>query len=157
VSAGDLLLVLVRTAHLLAAASWVGGTLAYAVSGRPAPGTGARPFAWIVRLCTWALILSGVVITVDRLAIAATSPLYLGGLALKVGLAIAMFLLAGSLAPSAAGRLRRALPRRPAPAAAEKTSRRLWLTTPYLILELGVAVYVIGAVLAVAYTRTLTQ
>ena len=66
-------------------------------------------------------------------------------------------LLAGSLAPSAAGRLRRALPRRPAPAAAEKTSRRLWLTTPYLILELGVAVYVIGAVLAVAYTRTLTQ
>jgi putative copper export protein len=158
-SAGDVLLVLVRTAHLLAAASWVGGALAYAVSGRPAPGAGARPFAWIVRLCTWALILSGVVITVDRLAIAATSPLYLGGLALKVGLAIAMFLLAGSLAPSAAGRLRRALPRRPgsAPAAAEKTSRRLWLTTPYLILELGVAVYVLGAVLAVAYTRSLTQ
>ena len=151
-SAGDLLLVLVRTAHLLAAAAWVGGSIVYAVSGRPAPGAGGRPFAWVVRLCTWALILSGAAMVVDRLAIAATSPFYLAGLALKVGLAIAMFGLAGSLVPSAA-RLRRPGP----PAAAAPSGRPAWLTTPYLILELGVLVYLLGAVLAVTYTRALGQ
>jgi putative copper export protein len=151
-SGGDVLLVLVRSAHLLAAAAWVGGAIAYAVSGRPAPGAGTRPFGWIVRLCTWALILSGAAMVMDRLVVAATSPFYLGGLGLKVGLAIAMFGLAGSLVPSAA-RLRGA--RRPAPAAAQPPTRPVWLTTPYLILELGVAVYVLGAVLAIAYTRAL--
>ncbi|HEY3079827.1 MAG TPA: hypothetical protein VGM69_07945 [Chloroflexota bacterium] len=151
-SGGDVLLVLVRATHLLAAAAWVGGAIAYAVSGRPAPGTGARPFSWIVRLCTWALMLSGAAMVVDRLVIAATSPFYLGGLGLKVGLAIAMFVLAGSLVPSAA---RPRLARRPTPPAARTPGRPAWLTTPYLILELGVVVYVLGAVLAVAYTRAL--
>jgi putative copper export protein len=147
-SGGDVLLVLVRTAHLLAAAAWVGGAIAYAVSGRPPPGAGARPFAWVVRVCSWALILSGAAMVVDRLVVAETSPLYLGGLGLKVGLAIAMFVLAGALVPSPAR-----LPgvRRPGP----PPRRPAWLTTPYLILELGLAVYLLGAALAVAYTRAL--
>jgi putative copper export protein len=147
VTAGDVLLVVVRVVHQLAAAAWVGGAIAYAISGRPAPGGGARPFSWIVRVSTWALILSGGWITVDRLAIAETSPLYLAGLALKIALAIGMFVLAGALVPSALARVRR---REPSPAVP------LWRTTPFLLLELGVAVYVLGALLAVAYTRALT-
>ena len=146
-TAGDVLLVIVRVVHQLAAAAWVGGSIAYALTGRPAPGSGARPFSWIVNVSAWALVLSGGWITVDRLAIAETSPLYLIGLALKIALAIGMFVLAGALNPSALARVRRREPRPDVP---------LWRTSPYLVLWLGVAVYALGALLAVAYTRALT-
>jgi putative copper export protein len=146
-SAGDVLLVVVRVVHQLAAAAWVGGSIAYALTGRPAPGAGARPFSWIVNVSAWALVLSGGWITVDRLAIAETSPLYLIGLALKIALAIGMFVLAGALNPSALARVRKREPRPDVP---------LWRTSPYLVLWLGIAVYALGALLAVAYTRALT-
>lgn len=146
-TSGDVLLVLVRVVHQLAAAAWVGGSIAYALTGRPAPGTGARPFSLVVSISSWALILSGGWITVDRLAIAETSPLYLIGLALKIALAIGMFVLAGALNPSALARVRKREPRPDVP---------LWRTSPYLVLWLGIAVYALGALLAVAYTRALT-
>ena len=146
-TAGDVLLVVVRLVHQLAAAAWVGGAIAFALSGRPAPGSGPYPFTWVVKISSWALILSGGWITVDRLAIAETSPLYLAGLALKVALALAMFILAGALNPSALARVRRREPRPDVP---------LWRTSPYLVLWLGIAVYGLGALLAVAYTRALT-
>lgn len=141
----DLPLVGARAAHLLAAAAWVGGAIAYAVSGRPASGTAARPFAWLVRMCIWALVLSGAWLTADRLTGAAASPLYVGLLGLKVGLGVVMFVLAGALVPSRIARLR---PARPAPG----PSRPVWLTPPYLVLALGVVVYLLGAMLAVLYT-----
>ena len=148
---GDLLLVTMRLAHLLAAAAWVGGAIAYAVAGRPAPGTGARPFGWLVGLCVWALFLSGVALTVDRLTDVQTSPLYVALLASKVGAAIAMAVLAGTLAPSAVARLRARLD----PAPARSPSGPIWLRRPYVVLGLGVVVYALGAVLAVSHARQL--
>src|SRR5688572_9968896 len=142
-----MLLVIVRVVHQVAAAAWVGGSITYALTGRPAPGSGVRPFSWIVNVSAWALVLSGGWITVDRLAIAETSPLYLGGLALKIALAIGMFVLSGAINPSALARVRRREPLFGVP---------LWRTPPYLVLWLGIAVYVLGALLAVAYTRALT-
>src|SRR5688572_2158526 len=125
VTAGDVLLVLVRVVHQVAAAAWVGGSIAYALTGRPTPSPGQRPFSWIVNVSAWALVLSGGWITVDRLAIAETSPLYLAGLALKVALAIGMFVLAGAINPSALARVRKRDPRPDVP---------LWRTSPYLVL-----------------------
>jgi putative copper export protein len=145
----DLLLIVMRLAHLLAAAGWVGGAIAYAVAGRPAPGAGVRPFSWLAGLCTWILFLSGAALTADRLAGAPTGSLYVAVLALKVGLAIAMVLVAGALAPSAAARLRPRL----APSARRPRSGPLWLSRPYVVLGLGVAIYALGAVLAVTHAR----
>jgi hypothetical protein len=147
VTAGDVLLVIVRLTHQLAAAAWVGGAIAFALTGRPTPGAGAASFGWLVKVCSWALILSGGWLTVDRLAIAETSPIYLVGLALKIALAIGMFVLAGAISPTALGRLRRREPLDGIP---------LWRTSPYLVLWLGIAVYALGSLLAVAYTRALT-
>lgn len=138
----DPFLVGARTAHMLAAAAWVGGAIAYAVSGRPAPGTGARPFAWLVRLCAWTLVFSGAWLTVDRLTGAAASPLYVGLLGLKVGLGVAMFVLVGALVPPRVARVRSATP----------PARPVWRRPPYLLLALGIAVYLVGATLAVLYT-----
>lgn len=146
-TAGDILLVVVRVVHQVAAAAWVGGSIAYAMTGRPAPAAGVRPFSWIVNVSAWALVLSGGWITVDRLAIAETSPLYLAGLALKIALAIGMFVLSGAINPSALARVLKREPRPDVP---------IWRTSPYLVLWLGIAVYVLGAVLAVAYTRALS-
>lgn len=150
----DLLLIAVRAAHLLAAAAWVGGALAYAVGGPPASSTGRRAFSRLVGICIWVLIVSGAVLTVDRLANARASSLYVALLALKILLAIGMFLVARLLAPPASGR-------RPSPAGAPTSSPaspagwRLWLTPPYLLLVMGVAVYAIGASLAIVYVRTI--
>ncbi len=142
---GDLLLVVVRVGHQLAAAAWVGGALVYALVGRPAPGTGARSFSWLVGICTWVLALSGGVMTVDRLvATQEASTLYVALLVLKVVLALAMFILAGTLVPSAVARLR--LGQRPS------LGQR-----PFLVLYMGIGVYVVGALLAVTYTRALSR
>lgn len=146
----DLLLIAVRAAHLLAAAAWVGGALAYAVGGPPASGAGRRAFSRLVGICIWVLIVSGAILTVDRLANARASSLYVTLLALKILLAVGMFLIARLLAPPSSRR-------RPAPAGAPAppTGWRLWLTPPYLLLVMGVAIYAIGAGLAIVYVRSI--
>ena len=142
----DLLLVAARAAHLLAAAAWVGGGLVYALVGRPAPNGGARTFAWLVGVCAWALILSGAVLTLDRLADPGTSGWYVALLAAKLTLVVAMLLVASALLP-------RAVARRPA---AGRPGRPTWLSAPYLVLWLGLSVYLTGALMAVTYARGLS-
>lgn len=155
-SGGDLLLVLARVAHLVAAAAWVGGSIAYSLVGRPAPGAGARSFSWLVGVCTWVLAFSGAALTADRLVGGdAATPLYAGLLVLKVGLALAMFILAGTLVPSAAVRLRAR--RRPAATAATAPARSSWFSRPHLVLGMGLAVYALGSALAVTYTRAVAS
>ena len=139
------MLAIVRVAHQLGAAAWVGGAIVYALVGRPAPGTGARSFAWLVSICTWVLALSGAVMTADRLtASQEASTLYVALLVLKVALALAMFIVAGTLVPSAVARLR--VGQRPS------LGQR-----PFLVLYMGIGVYVVGALLAVTYTRALSR
>jgi hypothetical protein len=145
----DLLLIGARAAHMLAAAAWVGGAIVYAVVGRPAAGTGKRSFSWLVGLCAWVLVLSGAVLTFDRLTGARASALYVLLLGVKVALALALFLLAGTLVP---GRIARA---RTAGAPATPPAGRWWLTRPFVVLWVGIAIYALGATLAVVYTRGL--
>lgn len=147
---GDLLVVLARVAHLLTAGIWVGGAIVYAVSGRPAPGIGARPFRWLVGICLWALAISGALLLADRLTETRTTALYVALLAAKLVLVGLMVLASGALAPSAVARLRRrSLGDTPG------AERSHWLRGPYLVLWLGVGVYALGAAMAVSYVRAL--
>lgn len=139
-TSGEILLILVRAAHTLAAATWVGGAITFLVVGRPSAGSGLRSFAWLSAVCGWILVASGLAMTADRLTGVEVDLLYLALLAVKVGLAIAMFLAAGLLAPSAL--------RRYGVAAPSRTQFR----TPYVILTLGIGVYVLGAVLSILRT-----
>lgn len=145
---GDVLVVLARLAHMLAAAAWVGGGIVYATVGRPAPSAGARSFSWLARVCGWVLVLSGAVLTVDRLTGEPASAVYAGLLAAKLALAVAAFVLAGSMLP-------RALVRRRAGGALLAAPPRGWLRSHMVVLWLGIGVYVLGAALSVLYTREL--
>ncbi len=110
VAPAELLLVAVRWAHAMAAVCWVGGSLfllfvlepslraaedpKWSVSLRQAVYSGFRELADAAIV---AFIVSGAILTFDRLSSNAASPLYLAVLALKVLLAVIMFYLAARL------------------------------------------------------------
>ena len=144
---------IMRTAHVLAAGVWVGGSVIYlaviqpalrlAPSASEAAGTIAALFRRVVNVCIGVLVLSGVYLTLDRLSTGLAGTAYFVVLALKVAAALAMILLAAFQAQEA---------RRLA-----KQLGRLWRVTPRLILALGVASIVLGTLLTVIFDAGLTQ
>jgi putative copper export protein len=94
----ELLVAALRLAHALSAAVWVGGTLAFALVDQPARaalGPGAwRAFREALRIGIGVFVLTGGIMTVERLGSAALPPTYFGVLAVKIGLGIWMFALA---------------------------------------------------------------
>lgn len=143
---------LMRAAHTLAGGAWVGGSIVYLVVitpalrlGKSAPEVGARIgdlFRRLVNVCIFTLLVSGVYLTFDRLTTVTVGVAYLVTLGIKIALALAMFALAAYQAQEA---------RRPA-------ARRgaLWRRAPRVILSLGVAVFVLGALLTVLFDAALT-
>lgn len=135
--------VLMRTAHMLAGGVWVGGSVVYLLVitpalrlGKAAPEVGTRIaalFRRLVNICIGALILSGVYLIFDRLNTATVGATYVVTLAIKIALALAMFGLALFQAQEA---------RRPA-----RLRGRMWRLAPRLILALGMAVFLLGALL----------
>ncbi len=95
--------VIVRAAHTLAAAAWVGGSILYLVavlpalrSKGPAPaiaGEIAALFRRMVNICMGVLLLSGAYLTFDRLTQITLGWPYLVVLGLKIVLATGMFIL----------------------------------------------------------------
>ena len=138
---------LMRTAHLLAGAVWVGGSVVYLVViipalrlGKVAPEVSARMgglFRRLVNACIVTLLLSGVYLTFDRLTATTVGVAYLVTLGVKIALALAMFTLAALQAQEA---------RRPA-----RRRGRLWRYAPRVILALGVVVFLLGATLMTLY------
>ena len=110
----ELLLVAVRWAHAMAAVAWVGGSLFLLAVLDPALRHSPEPdglrralqqgFRELADAAIVVFVISGAILTFDRLTGTAASPTYLGVLGLKVILALAMFYLAT--------RLRRADPSR---------------------------------------------
>src|SRR6266852_2410261 len=106
---------IVRTAHLLAAAVWVGGSILYLVAvlpalriGGPAPEVSARIatfFRRMVNICVGVLLLSGAYLAFDRLTTTALGWPYLVVLGLKIVAALGMFVLAIYLGQSNIRRL----------------------------------------------------
>lgn len=100
----ELARVVLRWLHLMATAAWVGGSLVYLVVIRPTLRTSdapvetrsavAREFGHVVRLAIPALLISGMLLTLDRLADGRGNALYAGLLALKISTALVMFVLA---------------------------------------------------------------
>ncbi|MDE3078093.1 MAG: hypothetical protein KGJ86_21930 [Chloroflexota bacterium] len=144
--------VLVRWLHLVAAVAWVGGSILYLLALVPASreiggeairaalaGTDRR-FRELTQLSIAVLIVTGAVITFDRLQLQ-PGPNYVVTLGIKVALAVWMFVLAQDLASR--GR-RRLIERRTGVKSAPSRS-----PSTTLILALGLVVLLLSDVLKV--------
>jgi uncharacterized membrane protein len=135
---------IVRAAHTIAAAAWVGGSILYMVaiipalrSGGPAPAVAAQIaalFRRMVNICIGVLLLSGAYLMFDRLTQTMLGWPYLVVLGLKIAIAIGMFVLAIYIGQSNVRRL-------------AKRSTRLSKAAPQLMLALGIIVFILGALL----------
>ena len=100
----DVILLIIRWAHALAAVTWIGGSLFLLLAGRPAlrsadsQGVVARALAVefrpIVATAIGVLIVSGVILAVSRLTSDAASLGYVGVLVAKIALAVYAFAIA---------------------------------------------------------------
>jgi len=143
---------IVRFAHILAAATWVGGSILYLVvvlpalrKGDPAPAVAAQVaalFRRLVNICIGVLLLSGAFMVFDRLAQTTLGLPYLVVLSLKIVSALAMFIVAIYLGQSNIRRL-------------AKRSTRFSKAAPQLMLALGIFVFLLGALLNVLYEATI--
>ncbi|HZR97906.1 MAG TPA: hypothetical protein VFE37_04320 [Chloroflexota bacterium] len=141
---GDALLALLRAAHGLTAAIWLGFALVGAwqpellAASRGAGGWSARAVA---QTSLWALVITGAVLMLDRLADpSGVSGLYVALLGFKLACVAAMGLL-GLVSPAAEP-------------PADGAGRRPWLTRARrqrLLLGLGLAAFVLGSLLTSAY------
>jgi uncharacterized membrane protein len=143
---------IVRAAHTIAAATWVGGSLFYLVvvlpalrSGGPAPAVAAQIaalFKRVVNICIGVLLLSGVYLMFDRLTQTTLGWPYLVVLGLKVAAALGMFVLAIYVGQSHIRRL-------------AKRSTRLSKVAPQLLLALGIVIFLLGALLNTLFEATI--
>lgn len=139
---------IVRAAHLLAAAAWVGGSFFYLIVALPALRSGgsapsaagqmAALFKRMVTICTGVLLLSGAYLAFDRLTTTTLGWPYLSVLALKIVIALCMFALSIYLGQSTIRRL-------------AKRATRLSKAAPQLTLALGILVFVLGALLNILF------
>jgi putative copper export protein len=149
----EILRLLMRATHTLAAATWVGGSVMYllvvqpALRLHPAPAVAARIaalFKRLVELCVGLLLFSGAFLTFDRLTQTTLGLPYLLVLGLKIALALGLFVLAFYLGQSDVRRLAR-------------RSSRFSQAAPRLMLALGVTVFVLGALLNVLFEATISS
>lgn len=144
--------VIVRAAHILAAAAWVGGNVFYMFialpalrDGGPAPGVAAQMaalFRKLVNACIAILLLTGAYLAFDRLTTTTLGWPYLVVLGVKIVAALCMFVLAMYLGQSNIRRL-------------AKRSTRLSQAAPQLMLALGIFVFALGAVLNALFEATI--
>ncbi len=104
-TANDVFLVAVRWIHIVASAAWVGGSVFYLFVLRPAmrrfPAEGrkinevtAAEFRVVVDTCIFVILVTGIILTFNRLNIGVTGASYGIVLGLKVALSVWMFILA---------------------------------------------------------------
>jgi uncharacterized membrane protein len=147
------LIVLIRWFHAVAAVAWVGGMLFYVAVLNPAlkkldaetprgallAGI-ARQFQELTQAAIAVVLLTGAVLTFDRLSQPHVVRPYVVVLAVKIVLSVLMVALAGGLGRRTVAR-RRPIARR----------RRRWFSVPYLILALGLLVYLLAVILQVLF------
>ncbi len=148
---------IVRVAHTLAAATWVGGSIFYLIVVLPAlrssestPAVAAQIaalFRRLVNICIGVLLLSGAFMTFDRLTQTMLGLPYLVVLGLKIVSALAMFILAIYLSQS---NIRRLAKRSTRLSACFKMPR-----APQLLLALGIWVFLLGALLNGLFEATI--
>ncbi len=145
--------VLLRLAHAVAAALWVGGGAYYVLALRPSlrhadPDARALGQAAQAEFGEWAsvatiiLIATGVVMTFDKLSNGYGTTVYVILLGVKIVAAVAAFWLTGTFVRAA--RTRRA-------------RKSTLLNRSWVVLTLGTAAFVIGIVLSVVYPTGITR
>jgi uncharacterized membrane protein len=160
VNPADLFLLLVRWLHILAAVAWVGGGLFYLIVLGPAlrqGGQGAHManrlvalrFRAVVDACVVTLVMTGVILALDRLTDPAAGVPYVATLAVKAVLALWMFALAW--------RWRRPLPRTQATeqTAPQPQGLKSLFSGGALIAMLGVVVLFLSDLLRALFERGL--
>jgi putative copper export protein len=137
---GELLLGGVRLSHALAAALWVGGTMAYALLPESHQAAGAlrplpRAFREALRLGIGVFVASGAILAAERLGSAPLPPAYFAILVVKVALGVWMFALARQIG------------------VVRPTSGRggLWQRAEARVLALGVVIYALAGALRAIY------
>ncbi len=145
--------VLLRLAHAIAAALWLGGGAYYVLALRPAlrsvdPEARAVGQAAQAEFGEWAsvatiiLIATGVVMTFDKLTNGRGTTVYVILLGVKIVAAVAAFWLTGTFVQSARKR---------------RPKRSTLLNRSWVVLTLGTLAFVIGVVLSVLYPTGITQ
>ena len=158
----------VRWIHAIAAVAWVGGSIFYLTVLRPALADGSsskpletainRGFRDVVDISIIALIVTGVVITFDRLSSAPITTAYYIVLGLKITTALAMFLLARDLGT----RLGRLLGAKQTPGdtitepslteSSERGSQlRKWLSPSRMVMLLGLVAFFLSMLLVMVF------
>jgi len=141
-------MVVIRLFHAVASAAWVGGMLFYLFVLNPAldqmergptrsalAGSVGKHFRELTQSAVAVTLLTGAVLTFDGLSQPRVDRAYVVVLAVKIVLALLMVALASGL-----GGRRLARPNRPR-----------WLTAPYLIMALGLLVYLLAILLQVFF------
>ncbi len=138
---------LLRLAHAIAAALWLGGGAYYVLALRPAlrsadPQARAIGRAAQAEFGEWAsaatiiLIATGVVMSFDRLTNGQGSNVYVVLLAIKIIAAIVAFWLTGTFVRNARRR---------------QGKSKTWINRSWVVLTLGTVAFVIGIALSVVY------
>lgn len=143
---------LMRAAHVLAGAAWVGGSIMYLVVvipalrlAGPAPKVSAAiaaNFKRLTSLCMGVLLLSGGYLIFDRLTQTTLGWPYLLTLLLKISAALAMFALAIYMGQSNVRKL-------------AKRSTRFSQVAPQVMVGLGLLVFGLGALLNLLFELTI--
>lgn len=164
-SVSDVFLLVVRWLHLVSAAAWVGGSMFYLIVLRPAlrrsPGASraintaaAAEFRALVDTCILVLLVTGIILTFNRLTPGVIGVPYAATLALKIVLSIWMFALAR-------GRRRRvALPEisQDSPSDPTQLQRFARAISGYnLIIIFGIVVFLLADLLKVLFEMAISE
>lgn len=152
----DAFLLVARWVHAIAAVAWVGGSIFFAFILRPAiriepdalgraMGTLSRFFREIVDLAVVAILITGIVLTFDRLTDEAATAAYGAVLGVKIALSLAMFYQVWNLRQTGGVDA-------PAPRFLRKAS---WLLGYNALVTLGVIVFFLADLLGVLFESAL--
>ena len=147
----DVLLLVIRWFHALAAVAWVGGGLYYLLILRPSLKTAGEDgavdvrmlgeqFRGLVNTAIAVLLVTGIVLTVSRLTTDYVGVPYVAVLGVKIGMAIYMFYLVRFLRP-------RTYPEEPAPDNRGLQRLAALFTGARAVLLLGVIVFLLADIL----------
>ena len=150
-SVNDVLFVTIRWVHAIAAVSWVGGGLFYLLILKPrlkafpsdANAAIVQDFRALVTTAMGMLLVTGVILTFDRLTSGSTGVAYVAVLSVKIGMALYMFYTV------------RFLGSRTYPADPPRRSWTTPLTSGTAVVALGIIVFLLADVLSALFEQGL--
>ena len=155
-SAGDVFLLVVRWLHLVSAAAWVGGSLFYLLVLRPALRRSGDPsgvtesaaveFKALVETSIIVILVTGIILTFNRLTPGVVGVPYVAVLGVKIALSLWMFVIARSR------RKRQLLPSHQMPSAVSGWRRFARAISGYnTVVILGIVVFLLSDLLKVLF------